>query len=341
MPAAHSAISTGVVVTLLLLSTVVSITLGGIAWSRINSLHLPFPASLGAISTLYPLLPFTAALIANVLASQYRHRENRDTPKHRITASTNTSDENGRHSTSVTATNNTIASSQRSKPSFFPLVSPITSFVFDQLLTLLPVVLATLAATYIAPSDNYCHLEQAWQSYYHLKDVSSIRSIQDQLQCCGLRSTKDRAWPFKDKNHGDDACERTTGYTHSCLGPWSDQERRVAILVFVAGVFGWGIKMGVINFVQGRFLRFVNPRTRRHVWFQEGDDDGNGDCGDISGPRLLPFTDSDNGNTESEEAVSGNDATIIESPLLNPDARDLTSPEGRDLTGGSPWRENP
>lgn len=73
--------------------------------------------------------------------------------------------------------------------------------------------------------------------------MNSIRTIQDQLQCCGLRSTRDRAWPFKDANHGDNACEGTTGYTQSCLQPWSEQERRVAVLVLVAAVLGWGIKV--------------------------------------------------------------------------------------------------
>lgn len=212
-----------------------------IAWSRINSLFLPFPASLGAISTLYPLLPFVSALIASILASRYQ-RDHDDTPKKRITAST-ANDENGNHTTSVTAVNGTPPSSRRSQPSFLSLINPFISFAVNQSITLLPVIIATLTATYISPSDNNCHLEQTWQSYYHNKDVHSIRTIQDQLQCCGLRSTRDRAWPFKDRNHGDDACERTTGYTQSCLQPWSEQERRVAVLVFAAAVLGWGIKV--------------------------------------------------------------------------------------------------
>ncbi|EED17969.1 hypothetical protein TSTA_117470 [Talaromyces stipitatus ATCC 10500] len=242
MPATYSAINTGVVVTLFLLSTVISITLGGIAWSRINSLFLPFPTSLGAISTLYPLLPFLSALMANILASRYQRNQN-NSPKNQITSST-TSDENGSHTTSVTAVSGIIPMSGSSRSSFFiSLINPIIHFIADQSLTLLPVVIATLTATYVSPSDNNCHLEQAWQEYYHNKDVNSIRTIQDQLQCCGLRSTRDRAWPFKDANHGDNACERTTGYTQSCLQPWSEQERRVAVLVLVAAVLGWGIKV--------------------------------------------------------------------------------------------------
>ncbi|EED17967.1 hypothetical protein TSTA_117470 [Talaromyces stipitatus ATCC 10500] len=256
MPATYSAINTGVVVTLFLLSTVISITLGGIAWSRINSLFLPFPTSLGAISTLYPLLPFLSALMANILASRYQRNQN-NSPKNQITSST-TSDENGSHTTSVTAVSGIIPMSGSSRSSFFiSLINPIIHFIADQSLTLLPVVIATLTATYVSPSDNNCHLEQAWQEYYHNKDVNSIRTIQDQLQCCGLRSTRDRAWPFKDANHGDNACERTTGYTQSCLQPWSEQERRVAVLVLVAAVLGWGIKLGVTNFGVSRAVNLL------------------------------------------------------------------------------------
>lgn len=217
------------------------LTANRIAWSRINSLFLPFPTSLGAISTLYPLLPFFSALIATIFASRYQ-RDRDDTPKNLITAST-ASDENGNHTISVIAVNGPLPSSQRSQSSFLSLINPIINFAIDQSLTLLPVIVATLTATYISPSDDNCHLEQTWQSYYHRKEVHSIRTIQDQLRCCGLRSTRDRAWPFKDANHGDDACERTTGYTQSCLQLWSEQERRVAVLVFAAAVLGWGIKV--------------------------------------------------------------------------------------------------
>ncbi|EEA24259.1 hypothetical protein TMatcc_007340 [Talaromyces marneffei ATCC 18224] len=343
MPPAYSAISTSVVIILLLLSTVVSIALGCIAWSRINSLFLPFPTSLGAISTFYPLLPFLSALIANVLASRYQ-RDRGDLPKNRITGST-TSDENGSHTTattSVTAVNGTLPPSRSLQILFSSAVSSVVNFVIDQSLTLLPVVIATLSATYVSPSDNNCHLEQAWQSYYHNKDVNSIRTIQDQLQCCGLRSTRDRAWPFKDANHGANACESTTGYTQSCLQPWSEQERRVAVLVFVVAVLGWGIKMGTTNFTSGRFYAFANSRTRRNAWFDEANSRTERH-GESSGPRLLPYTDTVFETAEStEEAadVHGQDTSIGESPLLNPDARDLSCPDGRELTGGSPWGGN-
>ncbi|RAO71622.1 uncharacterized protein BHQ10_007634 [Talaromyces amestolkiae] len=282
----------------------------------------------------------SSAINTGVVVTLLLLRDRDDTPKNLITAST-ASDENGNHTISVIAVNGPLPSSQRSQSSFLSLINPIINFAIDQSLTLLPVIVATLTATYISPSDDNCHLEQTWQSYYHRKEVHSIRTIQDQLRCCGLRSTRDRAWPFKDANHGDDACERTTGYTQSCLQLWSEQERRVAVLVFAAAVLGWGIKIGVTNLASGRFYEFGNSRSRRNAWFNEANA-RNGNYSESSGPRLLPFTDSENGNAETEEGavLPVDDTPAAESPLLNPDARDLSSLEGRDLTGGSPWREN-
>lgn len=148
-------------------------------------------------------------------------------------------------STSLATLNNGIVSlKRRSERSIVQnVVSFFTDVVAEQILTVLPVVVATLAATYFSPGDNGCRLEQTWQNYFHNKDVNRIRTIQDQLQCCGLRSTRDRAWPFRDANHGNDACEKLTGYTQSCLQPWGDQNKKVAVLVFVAAILGWGIQV--------------------------------------------------------------------------------------------------
>lgn len=99
--------------------------------------------------------------------------------------------------------------------------------------------------------------------------------------------------------------------------------------------------MGINNFASGRFYAFGNSRSRRNAWFDESNA-RNSNYGESSGPRLLPFTDSENGNAETEEATAlpVDDTQPGESPLLNADARDLSSLEGRDFTGGSPWREN-
>lgn len=138
----------------------------------------------------------------------------------------------------------------------------VLSYVLDHTLTLVPGVIATLAATYLASSDNNCNLEAAWQSYFRAKNANAIRTIQDSLQCCGLRSTHDRAWPFKDANHGDDACVAQLGYPRSCLAPWRETERGVAGMVFAAAVLVWGIKVYVITFPSDLFF----PPRMNHLY---------------------------------------------------------------------------
>lgn len=117
--------------------------------------------------------------------------------------------------------------------------------VFDQLQSILSTIIATVAITYLYP-DNIlsCHIEKQWQSYFQTRNSNAIRTIQDNLQCCGLRSTRDRAWPFKDRTHGDNACELQLGYQRSCFEPWRAQQRYVSWMVFTAAVLIWAGKVG-------------------------------------------------------------------------------------------------
>lgn len=332
MALALSAINTGVIITLLLLATVVSIILGAIAWSRTVSLFLPFPASLSAISTFYPILPYLAVAITNIIAS--RVQQSNDSRKTLIASSPSdgtTADDN--HTRDIIVNSNRY-SSRKSISYIYPFIASAV----DQLMTILPTVIATLAATYIAPSDNNCHIEQKWQSYYHNKDVNAIRTIQDKLQCCGLRSTRDRAWPFKDATHGDDACERTMGYQQSCLQSWSEQEKRIAVLVFASAVIGWGIKLST-GYLKSKLFYSLNHG--RNAWFNRVNSRHNV-RGESTGPRLLPYSDVayENSDGRDEEEAADDGLPIGTSPLINPDSRDLSSPEGRDLTGSDPWRNN-
>ncbi|OKL64055.1 hypothetical protein UA08_00378 [Talaromyces atroroseus] len=332
MAIALSALNTGVIITLLFLSSAISIVLGGIAWSRIVSLFLPFPASWGAISTLYPILPFLFAFVSDILASRYQ--QSVDTRKYQIALSSSSSAEtvtdgnNDNNDTTVMVANRNIINRPSSRPSLPRPSLPTSLYPFiastlDHLLTILPTVIATLAATYVAPSDNRCHLEQTWQSFYHNKDVRAIRTIQDQLQCCGLRSTRDRAWPFKDSTHGDNSCESTTGYRQSCLQPWSEQERRVAVLVLVAAVFGWGIKMGISSLN----LRFIFRGNRGNAWTNFNHENITRD--ESTGPRYRDDENADSGHG----GASDDDPTISRSLLINPGSRDFPSLEDTDLTG--------
>lgn len=122
--------------------------------------------------------------------------------------------------------------------------------IIDQLHSVLLTVIATVALTYLFPDKILsCHLEQQWQSYFQAKDTQAIRAIQDGFQCCGLRSIHDRAWPFKDRNHGDNACEVQLGYHQSCLVPWSGQQQVTSWIVFAAAVLSWAVKVSSAGFM--------------------------------------------------------------------------------------------
>ena len=69
------------------------------------------------------------------------------------------------------------------------------------------------------------------------KNAAGIRGIQDALECCGFRSLKDQAWPFKDKEHDVDACIKAYGRTKNCEG-LRGRERKVVLgwmVVIAAG----------------------------------------------------------------------------------------------------------
>ena len=68
--------------------------------------------------------------------------------------------------------------------------------------------------------------------------------IQDAFKCCGLKNSRDMAWPFPDKTHKATACEEMYGYKNGCLEPWKEKEQRMAgILMVVVGlVFLWQVR---------------------------------------------------------------------------------------------------
>jgi hypothetical protein len=222
-----------------------------IAWSRSVSFFLPFPVSLSASATLLPLLTIIF-LTANIVLS----RRNAANSRKRITAGNDVFNYGGASDNSITVTqprdSNTTANA-------------VISLIVNQFFTLAPAIIAALAATYIFPSpsssnngSNTCHLERTWKSYFQAKNADAIRSIQDSLRCCGLRSVYDMAWPFKDASHGDNACVEQLGYRQSCLGPWNDVEQTAARMVFVAGVLAWLIK--VCNLIESFFERYARIR---------------------------------------------------------------------------------
>ncbi|RDW78575.1 uncharacterized protein DSM5745_05427 [Aspergillus mulundensis] len=134
----------------------------------------------------------------------------------------------------------------------FTLPAPLLSHIHTILLT----TLGTLVLSYLFPADILsCHLENQWQTFFAQKDAHAIRAIQDRFQCCGLRSIHDRAWPFKDRTHGDNACELQMGYRRACVEPWTASQRSVSWMAFAAVLGGLIVK-----------IAFAQLSARRASW---------------------------------------------------------------------------
>lgn len=52
---------------------------------------------------------------------------------------------------------------------------------------------------------------------FRAKDAKSVRLIQDTLDCCGLNSVRDRAYPFGQPS----TCPETYGRDRSCREAWT------------------------------------------------------------------------------------------------------------------------
>ncbi|KKY30622.1 putative tetraspanin tsp3 [Diaporthe ampelina] len=101
---------------------------------------------------------------------------------------------------------------------------------------ILTVVLATLYTTYIVPGTTRdCGLSNAWEHLFRVKDVQSVKAIQDTFECCGFRSVRDMAWPFPPV---DIACAQLFDRALSCQEPWTSAHQRTA-----------GVELGIVVIV--------------------------------------------------------------------------------------------
>ena len=97
-------------------------------------------------------------------------------------------------------------------------------------------VLMTLASAQLQLDHLSCSLDHQWQILFSHKDSGHIRRIQDGLNCCGFKTTHDRAWPFPD-NQTATACERTLHRRSSCLPGWKREEKTVlAFMIAIGGL---------------------------------------------------------------------------------------------------------
>jgi hypothetical protein len=126
----------------------------------------------------------------------------------------------------------------------------LLSGIVCYILTLIPVVLLTLALIYGVPSQLLsCSLESQWDHLFRTKNADAVRAIQGSLRCCGLNSMHDRAWPFPSNDVDARECERTQGWTVRCLDGWREQETTMAVLVAVASVANWAFVVGGLRHI--------------------------------------------------------------------------------------------
>lgn len=122
-------------------------------------------------------------------------------------------------------------------------------------------VLMTLASAQLQLDHLSCSLDHQWQILFSHKDSGHIRRIQDGLNCCGFKTTHDRAWPFPD-NQTATACERTLHRRSSCLPGWKREEKTV--LAFMIAIGGLSLLSKIIFFALRRsqsWVRWVAPEA--------------------------------------------------------------------------------
>ncbi|KAK4142010.1 uncharacterized protein C8A04DRAFT_30413 [Dichotomopilus funicola] len=170
---------------LLLLYGLLILGLTGIAIYEhitLSNLSLPISPALTILTVLLPILStFTTLLTTRLLPS---NRALTSTPGN------TTSPNNNNHTTPSKSLTRPLGPLSRSK-----LLPPLLA---NTTLLLLLTALATLFTSPLTtgPAFTTCTLSTQWQSLYSSKNEPAIRAIQDTLNCCGFRSTRDRAWPF-------------------------------------------------------------------------------------------------------------------------------------------------
>jgi hypothetical protein len=93
----------------------------------------------------------------------------------------------------------------------------------------------------VVPSTTTeCLLDNQWMRMFRGHNGESIRLIQDTLNCCGLNSVKDRAYPFP--KTGVSTCAEMFGRNLACKAPW-----RSALQGTAGADFGVVVGVGLLQ----------------------------------------------------------------------------------------------
>ncbi|MCJ1270473.1 hypothetical protein MMC22_010370 [Lobaria immixta] len=166
-------------------------------------------------------------------------------------------------------------------------------------------VIATLAFTHMVPPDDLtCLLDRKWSQLWSNKDEGAIKRIQDAHKCCGLKTIRDRAWPFPDKYRGTDECIKAFKRKKSCMGDWrQDEQIQAGLLLFVA-LMTFALKLLFLYLVTQKpnswvhrmvANRFPAPTAGDYDESGTGNENGNGI------PRRIEYRDNPVVDAEEEE----------------------------------------
>ncbi|KAL0634864.1 hypothetical protein Q9L58_006224 [Maublancomyces gigas] len=191
-----------------------------------------------------------------------------------------------------------------------------------------------------------CPLERTWHGYFNNKDAGSIKAIQDALNCCGLKTVREQAWPFANKNTPADTCSTTFNRKTPCFGPWSQKHQLSASMFTTLAIVMLMSKVIIFAVYRRRARNQPLAATQRRI----GSATRNGSSAEnsgsqVAGLRVRPdertkYTDNDYDDVESvvDEASrlleNNENGTQYEAPRLLEEASGSILPSGDD----SIWR---
>jgi len=139
---------------------------------------------------------------------------------------------------------------------------------------------------------------------FRAKNGDVIRRIQDGLDCCGLHTKVDMAWPFPSKDNLADACIKRFERERNCFEVWRAEERGVAGMAVgvVVGVVVWKI---LVLYAQSRGAAWHNQENGAND--SEHAEERNG------GRRQLEYPAGQSGRYQDEPDVENEDAMLASS----------------------------
>jgi len=206
-------------------------------------------------------------------------------------------------------------------------------------------ILVVLSLAHMIPGKGLdCGLQSRWATLYRAHDADAVRRIQDSFQCCGLNSNRDMPWPFPSGRPGEGVdvgeCQRLSGNSQACIGPWRQAEQINAGLLFLVAFsvfFARAISMSYILFTWKKALAWA--KGGRQITNGEGD----GTEQDDGRAMMRGLINDSSVDDQHDEEYHDDEATPHER-YGKPARGEGQTPEverGPLLDGLGPWRNRP